>query len=95
MKAGEILETFESSDPSQAGKKAWVALDIDTGMDDIRKVKYNGTLLTDKDVADATSVGLPAGHTVLWIDYNAVSKKPKTFTLSAETESKTITVYCA
>ena len=64
-------------------------------MDDIRKVKYNGTLLTDKDVADATSVGLPAGHVVLWIDYNAVSKKPKTFTLSAGTESKTITVYCA
>ena len=64
-------------------------------MDDIKKVKYNGTLLTDKDVADATSVGLSVGHFVLWIDYNAVNKKPKTFTLSTETESKTITVYCA
>ena len=95
LKAGEILETFESSDPTQPGKKAWIALDIDTGLDDIRKVQYNGTLLTDKDVADADSVGLPKGHAVLWIDYNAVAKKPKTFTLSANGESKTITVYCA
>ena len=40
-------------------------------------------------------MGLFGGHFVLWIDYNAVSKKPKTFTLSAEKESKTITIYCA
>ena len=64
-------------------------------MDDIKKVKYNGTLLTDKDVADATSVGLSNGHFVLWIDYNAVAKKSKTFTLSVEKESKTFTIYCA
>ena len=63
-------------------------------MDDIKKVKYNGAFLTDKDVADATSVGLPKGHFVLWIDYNAVTKKPKTFTISAEKESETITIYC-
>ena len=64
-------------------------------MDDIKKVRYNGTLLTEADVTDAQSVGLPEGHAVLWIDYNTVAKRPKTFTLSTDTESKTITIYCA
>lgn len=96
-KVGETLATFVSSDSTQASKgaKPWVALDINTGMDDIRKVKYNGKLLTDADVADAKSLNLGDGHFVLWIDFDAVKAKAKTFVLSTETESKTVTIYCA
>ena len=88
----DSLVEYTSTDPVQAaaGPKKWVAVGIDTGLDDIRKVKYNGSYLTDIDVADATSVGLPAGSFVLWVD---AENLPKTFTLqTAEYQAKRFTI---
>ena len=86
---GEILNSFNSTDPSQ-GLGQWIALGIDTGTSDITKVKYNGNYLTAIDVMDATSVGLPAGYFVLWVK---AENLPKTFTLGAEGQStKTFTI---
>ena len=93
-KAGETLKDDITSTEGK-GTGAWVALDINTGMDDIKKVKYDGNFLTDKDVADAKSLGLDNGHFVLWINYNEVIKAAKKFTLSTETDTKSMTVYCS
>ena len=85
------LETFISTDVNQAilGDQDWIGLAVETGLDDITKVKYNGTALTAQDVADADSVGLPKGSFILWVPYTNL---PKEFTLSFENESKTITI---
>lgn len=66
---------------------------IDTGEDDITKLKYNGYDLTQADVAEAASVGQGAGKFILWIKAEVVAETPKTFTLSMEgKESATMTV---
>ena len=88
--AKEALDTIVSSEGQ--GAKKWVALTIETGADDIREVKYNGVALTDKDVADAESLNLPAGSFVLWVDHDAIKTKAKVFTISNEKDSKKITV---
>ena len=88
--AKEVLDTIVSSEGQ--GSKKWVALAIETGADDIREVKYNGVALTDKDVADAESLNLPAGSFVLWVDHDAIKTKAKIFTLSTDKDSKKITV---
>lgn len=85
------LERFTSTDVEQAvlGDVDWIGLAIDTGVEDITKVKYNGTAFTAKDVEEAEGLGLEKGNFILWTPY---SRLPKTFTLSTETESKTITI---
>ena len=76
------LEEWESTDPSQQGADhKWIALDIDTGVDDITKLNYNGTRLTDQDVADAAAWGLGEGHFILWLRAEEVAVTPKTFIL--------------
>lgn len=86
---GEILNSFESTEPGY-GEGQWIALAIETGDTDITKVTYNGEYLTGKDVADAQSMGLPAGSFVLWVK---AEELPKIFTLGGEgKEDKTFTV---
>lgn len=86
---GETLNSYESTDPTQ-GTGQWVALIIETGEDDITKVTYNGNYLTAADVADAQSMGAPAGSFVLWVK---AENLPKTFVLGgAGKEDKTFTV---
>ena len=86
------METWASTEPSQ-GTGAWLALDIDTGTDDITKVKYNGYPLTQQDVADATAWGLGAGHLILWVKAEQVKASPKTITLTADGyEEKKLTI---
>ena len=77
------LDTWTSTDPYQAtfGDKPWIALDIDTGANDITQVKYNGDFLTQQDVDDATAWGLGAGHFILWLKADDVKITPKQFTL--------------
>ena len=84
------LATITSSEGK--GTKKWVALEVVTGAKDIREVKYDGLALTDKDVADAESLNLPAGSFVLWVDHDAIKAKAKVFTLSTDKDSKKITV---
>ena len=87
----DSLNEWTSTDPSQLGDHKWLALDIDTGLNDITKVKYNGSSLTSSDVEDATTWGLPAGHFILWIRAEEVKTTPKVFTLDAE-DAETVTV---
>ena len=75
---GATLNAFESTDPAQ-GVGEWIGLVIDTGEDSIIGVKFNGYALSAADAAEATSVGVPAGSFVWWIDANAL---PKTATLA-------------
>ena len=91
----DSLNEWTSTDPGQAaaGDKPWIALDINTGLDDITEVKYNGYQLTAQDVADAAAWGLGAGHFILWIKADDVQASPKTFTLSSEgKEDVTVTI---
>ena len=80
------LNKWTSTDPGQAtfGDQPWLALDIATGTDDITKLTYNGSALTNSDVADAAAWGLGAGHIILWIRANDVATNPKTITLAGE-----------
>lgn len=87
----DSLNSWASSNPSQ-GTGAWIALDMATGTDDITKVAYNNSLLTNEDVAEANEWGFENGHFVLWIKANAVKTVPKTFTLGGEGETKTFTI---
>ena len=89
------LKKWTSSDPSQAalGDKPWIALDIDTKLDDITKLKYNGAALTQTDVDEAAAWGLGAGHIILWIKADDVKAAPKTITLSGDGyETKKLTI---
>ena len=91
----DSLNKWTSTDAEQAllGDKPWLALDIDTGTNDITKVKYNGSALTTQDVADATAWGLKAGHFILWIKADDVKAEAKEFTLSSDgVEDTTVTI---
>ena len=81
------LQSYDSSNPSQ-GKAKWVGLIIETGEDTLENVTYNGTALTAADIADATSVGAPAGAFVLWLKADVVQTTPKTITIGTVDGSK-------
>ena len=85
----ESLNTFASSNPAQGSGK-WIGLDINTGVGDITKVTYNGSELTADDVAEAASVGLPAGHFVLWLKAEVVKTTPRKITLGMEDKDDTV-----
>ena len=85
----ESLNTFDSGNPAQGSAK-WIGLDIDTGISDITKVLYNGVQLTEDDVAEAASVGLPAGHFVLWLKAEVVKVTPRKITLGMEGRDDTV-----
>lgn len=84
----DSLNTFASTNPSQGSGK-WIGLDINTGESDITKVTFNGYELTDADVADADSLGLPHGHFVLWLKAENVAENPRTITLGTEGKKDT------
>lgn len=81
------LQSYDSSDPSQ-GKAKWVGLIIETGEDTLENVTYNGTPLGAADIADATSVGAPAGAFVLWLKADVVKTTPKIITIGTVDGSK-------
>lgn len=61
------LKSFVSTDPSQPGEHQWLAIDIATGESTIKGLTFDGQVLGDQDVADATACGLGAGHMVFWM----------------------------
>lgn len=86
------LNSYPSTNPAQ-GEGKWVGLDINTNTTDITKLTYNGAALTQADVDEAASIGLGAGHFVLWL--KAESTFPKKITLGGdgyETTEITITL---
>jgi hypothetical protein len=85
---GETLNSYELVKTAEEGQ--WIALLVETGEDDITKITYDGNYLTAEDVAEATSMGAPAGSFILWVK---AENLPKTFVLGGEgKESKTFTV---
>ena len=81
------LKSYNSSNPDQ-GEAKWVGLIIETGEKTLENVTYNGTPLTADDIADATSVGAPAGAFVLWLKADDVQTTPKTITIGTVDGSK-------
>ena len=61
------LKSFASTDPSQPGEHQWLAIDIATGESTVKGLTFDGYVLGDQDVADATACGLGAGHMVFWM----------------------------
>jgi len=88
----DIMKAFTSTTPDQ-GTHKWVGLVVDTGLSSIVGVSYNGEALTSADVAEAASVGVPAGKFVLWVKADELVSAPKTFTLEKTGyRTKTITI---
>ena len=82
------LVEFASSDPGQPGLHKWIGLDIDTGTDDITQLTYMGSYqFTQADVDEATGLGLPAGHFVLYVRGEDLVENPKIITLTSEDTS--------
>ena len=69
-----------------AGK--WVVLDYNTGEDTIEGINYinrgTTTQLGPDDVADATALGLAAGHLAVWVKADVAKATPATFTLEKD-----------
>lgn len=95
------LQAYTSTDVSQNDAAyEWIGLSVDTGVDDITTVSYNGVALSGNDVKDAESVGInvvdgKCSSFILWVKAEALRIEPKTFTVSAdgyETETVTVTV---
>ena len=84
----DSLNTFASTNPAQGSGK-WIGLDIDTGEKDITKVTFGGEPLTQADVEEAASVGLGAGHFVLWLKAEVVAATPRTIILGTEGKEDT------
>ena len=80
------LNSYASTNPAQ-GVGKWIGLAVNTGESDITKVKYNGKAFTVADVAEATSVGVPAGSFVWWVKEE---KLPQTMKLATEGKSETV-----
>ena len=70
------------------GAAKWVALDYNTGEASIEGLNYinrgTTTVLGPEDVADATDLGLEAGHLVVWVKADLAKTTPATFTLEKD-----------
>lgn len=84
----DSLNEFASTNPAQ-GTAKWIGLDIDTGEKDITAVTFNGTPLTEDDVAEAATINLGAGHFVLWLKAEDVKTTPRVITLSTKGKDDT------
>lgn len=85
----EALQEYKSTDPTQSGQHKWIGIVIDTGEDDITKVKVDSKALTAKDVQDATDVGASAGSFILWLRAEDVVINSRKLKLSMEHKSDT------
>lgn len=84
------LRSYASTSQSQ-GSGQWVALDIDTGLDTIKGVKWGDNYTLDEnDINEAASVGLGAGHIIFWVKADTIIEEPREIKLTAEGFSPTI-----
>jgi len=84
----DSLNEYASTNPAQ-GTAKWIGLDINTGEKDITTVTFNGSALTEDDVAEAASVNLGAGHFVLWLKAENVKLTPRVITLGTKDKEDT------
>ena len=77
------------------GVHKWLGIGVSAGVSPITGVEYNGSNLTDDDVAEATAVGLSAGYFVRWVAADLVlagdnsEKSVDNFTLKASGYAET------
>lgn len=77
------------------GVHKWLGIGVSAGVSPITGLEYNGSNLTDDDVAEATSVGLSAGYFVRWVAADLVlagdnsEKSVDNFTLKASGYAET------
>lgn len=77
------------------GVHKWLGIAISAGVTPITDLVYNGSALTEADVAEATAVGLSAGYFVRWVATDLVltgdetQKSTGTFTLKASGKQET------
>lgn len=75
------LIAYASSDPNQ-GTHKWIGLDVDSSLNTIVGLVYNGSYtMNQTDVDEAATVALGAGHFVLWVKADELVETPKTITL--------------
>lgn len=60
------LYSFASTNPNQ-GTKKWIGFDLDTGLETIKGLSWNGYVLTQDDEDEASGLGLENGHIVFWV----------------------------
>ena len=77
------------------GVHKWLGIGVSAGVSPITGLEYNGSNLTDDDVAEATAVGLSAGYFVRWVAADLVlagdnsEKSVDNFTLKASGYAET------
>lgn len=78
------------------GEGKWVAIDYNTGESTIEGITYKnrGTsvVLGADDVADATALGLAAGHLVVWVKADVAEETPATFELEKDDKNISVTI---
>ena len=78
------------------GEAKWVALDYNTGEATIEGIDYinRGTTVTlgPDDVADATELGLGAGHLLVWVKADLAKTEPATFSLEKDDKRINVTI---
>ena len=89
------IDSLNNVEPKTGwGNEKWVALDYNTGESTIEGISYinrgTTTVLGADDVADATALGLGAGHMVVWVKADVAKTTPATFRL--EKDGKVIDV---
>ena len=76
------INGLDEYDNGSGDSAKWIALDVATGINDITKLTYNGTRLTQADVDAATAFQLEAGHILVWVDAGVVKEAPLAITLN-------------
>ena len=90
-------DSLEDIEPVEGwGYDSWIALDYDTGEDSIVGISYinrgTTTVLGADDVANATALGLGAGHMVVWVKAGLAKTTPATFSLEKDGKSISVTI---
>ena len=85
----EMQEYKSTNAEQQDAEHKWFGLIIDTGESDIKNVSVDDKKLTDEDVADATSVGAPAGSFILWLKADIVKDEPRTLKMKVDGKADT------
>ena len=79
------LDAFASSNPAQ-GTHKWVALDLETNVNDIKTLTWGGEQLTQADVDDSTALNLGAGHIVFYAKADELENNPRTIRIGKGSE---------
>ena len=97
LEDGAVVIAVDPDDQTDAespqGTHKWIALEIGTGLRPLTNIKYNGSFLTDEDIAEATASGCREDHFVLYIATDVVVDTTKTITIGADGyDNETVTI---